>query len=157
MSSVLTKCFYALQLMIQNASTKTGLWQMQQTSKNFAAVFRSCRKNITGDFGGYISKSQPIGVYELKKSIATLPFLKKEMLEFKSKPSHQLAHVVNRMFTTLESKVLYGPHLKSCSCQQMTTRRTCEPATTPTFTELNCCSSFHWFSGHFQIDLHKSG
>ena len=60
--------------------------------------------NITGSFGGYISKAQPVGVYELKKSIATLPFLKKKLLERKSKPSHQLAHTVNRMFTVLESK-----------------------------------------------------
>ena len=36
------------------------------------------QKHITGYFGGYISKAQPIGVYELKKSIATLPFLKKK-------------------------------------------------------------------------------
>lgn len=69
-----------------------------------STTFRDLRKIIVGYFGGYISKAQPTGVYELKKSIATLPYLKKKLLERKSKPSHQLAHTVNRMFTTLESR-----------------------------------------------------
>ena len=72
--------------------------------KALCRKIQRAHKNITGYFGGYISKAQPIGVYELKKSIATLPFLKQKLLERKSKPSHQLAHTVNRMFTVLESK-----------------------------------------------------
>ena len=72
--------------------------------KKLCRTIQRQQKNITGYFGGYISKAQPIGVYELKKSIATLPYLKKKLLERQSKPSHQLAHTVNKMFTTLESK-----------------------------------------------------
>eukprot|EP00973_Karenia_brevis_P092770 12414059-Karenia_brevis.AAC.1 len=71
---------------------------------------RGSQQNITGYFGGYISKAQPIGKFELKTSIATLPFLKKKLLERKSKASHQFAHVVNRMFTTLESKGIVRSH-----------------------------------------------
>ena len=75
--------------------------------KKLCRKVQRAQKNISGYFGGYIGKSQPIGVYELKKSIATLPFLKQKLLERQSKPSHQLAHTVNRMFTTLESKGIF--------------------------------------------------
>ena len=55
--------------------------------------------------GEYISKKQKIGQFELKKSVSTLPLLQ-EKLEARGlkTASAQLAHVVNRMFTTLESK-----------------------------------------------------
>ena len=72
--------------------------------KKLCKKVQRTQKNITGYFGGYISKAQPLGLYELKKSCATLPFLKKKLLEQRAKPVHQLAHTVNRMFTTLESK-----------------------------------------------------
>ena len=64
---------------------------------------------MTGYFGGYISKKQKIGQYELKKSVAALPLLKSK-LEHKMEKgeiksgSGLLAHVANRMFTALESK-----------------------------------------------------
>ena len=60
---------------------------------------------MNGYFGGYISKKQKIGQFELKKSVSTLPLLQ-EKLEGRGlqSASAQLAHVVNRMFTTLESK-----------------------------------------------------
>jgi len=57
-------------------------------------------KQMAGYFGGYISKQQKIGQYELKKSIGALPLLQSKLSERKlSAASHQLAHVVNRMFT----------------------------------------------------------
>ena len=64
---------------------------------------------MTGYFGGYISKKQKIGQFELKKSIGALPLLKRKLEEKVEKKeiktgSGQLAHVTNRMFTTLESK-----------------------------------------------------
>lgn len=60
---------------------------------------------MAGYFGGYISKKQKIGQYELKKSISALPLLESKLSARKhTAASHQLAHVVNRMFTTLESK-----------------------------------------------------
>jgi len=62
-------------------------------------------KQMAGYFGGYISKQQKIGQYELKKSIGALPLLEGKLLTRRLRAaSHQLAHVVNRMFTTLESK-----------------------------------------------------
>ena len=67
---------------------------------------------MTGYFGGYIAKRQKIGNFELKKSVSTLPLLK-EKLEARAPMtgSAQLAHVVNRMFTTLEGK----GHSEACA------------------------------------------
>ncbi len=60
---------------------------------------------MTGYFGGYISKRQKMGQFELKKSVSALPLLqhKLENRGLRS-ASTQLAHVTNRMFTTLEGK-----------------------------------------------------
>eukprot|EP00973_Karenia_brevis_P035442 4884854-Karenia_brevis.AAC.1 len=59
---------------------------------NLMRQVQRSQENITGYFGGYISKAQPIGKYELSRSIATLPLLRKKLLERKSKSSYQLAH-----------------------------------------------------------------
>ena len=62
-------------------------------------------KQVSGYFGGYISKKQKLGQYECKKSISALPLLRAKLVDRKvTHASHQLSHVVNRMFTTLESK-----------------------------------------------------
>ena len=58
---------------------------------------------MAGYFGGYISKKQKVGQFEIKKSVATLPMLG-DKLRTKKNASAQLAHVANRMFTTLEPK-----------------------------------------------------
>ena len=73
--------------------------------KHLYRLTQRLMKQISGYFGGYISKKQKTGQYELKKSIGALPLLqeKLERRDLKS-PSHVLAHVVNRMFTVLESK-----------------------------------------------------
>ena len=78
---------------------------MQTDVKHLYRLTQRLMKQISGYFGGYISKKQKVGQYELKKSIGALPLLqlKLETRDLKS-PSHQLAHVVNRMFTVLESK-----------------------------------------------------
>ena len=52
-----------------------------------------------------MSKQQKLGQYELKKSVAALPLLQQKLSGRQlSAASHQLAHVVNRMFIALESK-----------------------------------------------------
>ena len=68
-------------------------------------IAQRAMRQMTGYFGGYISKRQKIGQFEIKKSVGTLPLLqeKLEARELKT-ASSQLAHVVNRMFTTLEGK-----------------------------------------------------
>eukprot|EP00973_Karenia_brevis_P091362 12407101-Karenia_brevis.AAC.1 len=60
---------------------------------------------MTGYFGGYISKRQKMGPFELKKSVAALTPLQ-EILEHRNlkSASAQLAHVTNSMFVTLEGK-----------------------------------------------------
>jgi len=63
-------------------------------------------KQMTGYFGGYISKKQKIGQFEIKKSISALPLLKEKLQSRGLKSaSSQLAHVVNRMFSTVESRL----------------------------------------------------
>ena len=60
---------------------------------------------MIGYFGGYISKKQKIGRFELKQSIAAQPFFHKKLFQ-KSNLSagNQLAHVCHRMFINLEGK-----------------------------------------------------
>jgi hypothetical protein len=62
-------------------------------------------KQMIGYFGGYISKKQKLGRFELKQSIAAQPFLHKRLMQKgKLSAGNQLAHVCNRMFTNLEGK-----------------------------------------------------
>ena len=62
-------------------------------------------KQMTGYFGGYISKKQKMGRFELKKSIGALPLMEEKLKGRNlSSSSAQLAHVTNRCFTVLESK-----------------------------------------------------
>ena len=75
------------------------------TIKQLYRIAQKAMKQMCGYFGGYISKQQKIGQYELKKSVQALPLLHLKLKNRKlTSASHQLAHVVNRMFTTLESK-----------------------------------------------------
>ena len=75
------------------------------SKRRLCLLAQRAMKQMNGYFGGYISKKQKIGQFELKKSVSTLPLLQ-EKLEARGlqSASAQLAHVVNRMFTTLESK-----------------------------------------------------
>lgn len=74
-------------------------------SRKVLRIAQNAMKAMTGYFGGYISKHQKVGRFELKKSIGALP-LTQAKLENKPKQSasSQLAHVVNRTFSVLESK-----------------------------------------------------
>ena len=62
-------------------------------------------KTLSGYFGGYISKKHKIGRFELRNSVEALPLLSQKLREknYRRGGAH-LAHVANRMFTTLESK-----------------------------------------------------
>jgi len=73
--------------------------------RRLCIIAQRAMKQMTGYFGGYISKRQKIGQFELKKSIAALNPLREklEARDLKS-ASAQLAHVCNRMFVTLEGK-----------------------------------------------------
>ena len=59
---------------------------------------------MSGYFGGYISKKQKVGQFELKRSIDALPLLRQKLESRSLKASAQLAHVCNRFFSVLESK-----------------------------------------------------
>ena len=58
---------------------------------------------MTWYFGGYISKKQKVGQFEIKKSVSALPMFG-DKLRTKKSASVQLAHVADRMFATLETK-----------------------------------------------------
>ena len=62
-------------------------------------------KTISGYFGGYISKKQKVGNFEIRNSVRALPlfFQKLRNKEYKHSSAH-LAQVTNRMFTVLEPK-----------------------------------------------------
>ena len=77
---------------------------MAISHKKLCIVAQRAMKAISGYFGGYISKRQEMGQYELKSSIKALPLMANKLLPRNIKGSAQLAHVANRMFTTLESK-----------------------------------------------------
>ena len=74
----------------------------------FAAIVFDCATSYEADdwvFRWLHSEKQKVGQFEIKKSVSTLPLLH-EKLEARGlkTASSQLAHVVNRMFTTLEGK-----------------------------------------------------
>ena len=80
------------------------LSSLKQTRK-LLRIAQRAMKQMVGYFGGYISKRQKVGQYELKKSIGSLPLLKQKLEKRGVQAaSAQLAHVCNKMFTTLESK-----------------------------------------------------
>ena len=61
-------------------------------------------KQMTGYFGGYISKKQKIGQFELKQSAAAMPFLQDKLATRKFGAASQLALICNRLFVNLEGK-----------------------------------------------------
>ena len=66
-------------------------------------VGQRAAKQMVGYFGGYISKKQKIGRFELKQNVAAMPFLHSKLSATqKQSPSSQLAHVTDRMFCNLE-------------------------------------------------------
>jgi len=67
-------------------------------------ISQRAMKQMTGYFGGYISKKQKVGQYELKRSIDALPLLQEKLQNRPLQASAQLAHVCNRFFSVLESK-----------------------------------------------------
>ena len=74
------------------------------STRRLCLIAQRAMKQMTGYFGGYISKRQKIGQFEIKKSISALPLLKEKLQTRGLKSaSGQLAHIVNRMFSTVES------------------------------------------------------
>ena len=77
--------------------------------KRLCIIAQRAMKTITGYFGGHISKRQKMGQFEMKASVKALPLMAQKLRarHFK-RGSAQLAHVVTRMFTTLESKGIFA-------------------------------------------------
>ena len=74
-------------------------------ARKLCVIAQRAMKTISGYFGGYISKRQKMGQFELRSSVKALPLMAGKLRQKQLKSgSAQLAHVVNRMFTTLESK-----------------------------------------------------
>ena len=75
------------------------------SNKRLCIIAQKAMKQMAGYFGGYISKRQKTGRFELSNSIKSLPFFQSKLDEKKLKSAGaQLGHIVNKMFTTLEGK-----------------------------------------------------
>ena len=72
--------------------------------KRMFILSQRAMKQMIGYFGGYISKKQKLGRFELKETIKANPFLQAKLKAKQHAPSAQLALVTNRMFTSLEGK-----------------------------------------------------
>ena len=59
---------------------------------------------MMGYFGGYISKRQKTGRFEIKQSIAAQPYFLQKLRNKGLHAGAQLAHVTTRMFTHLEGR-----------------------------------------------------
>ena len=70
---------------------------------------------MVGYFGGYISKKQKVGRFELKQSIAAQPYFYKKLRGKQHENARsQLAHVCNRMFCQLEGKGVLRTGVEEC-------------------------------------------
>ena len=84
----------------------------QMSTRALCLIAQRAMKQMTGYFGGYISKRQKIGKCEVQKSVAALPLLQEKLVQRNLKTaSSQLAHVTNRMFSVLEGKGI----LRTCT------------------------------------------
>jgi hypothetical protein len=73
------------------------------SARSLCVIAQRAMKQMTGYFGGYISKRQKIGKFEMKKSVAALPLMNDKLQQRNLKTaSSQLAHVTNRMFSVLD-------------------------------------------------------
>ena len=87
------------------AAHQTARLERAGGQPSLCIIVQRAMKSITGYFGGYISKRQKMGQSELRAAVKALPLMKEKLRRKNFKRSSaQLAHVVNRMFTTLESK-----------------------------------------------------
>ena len=83
---------------------KFGTCTKMMQTRRLAILAQRAMKQMTGYFGGYISKRQKVGQFEIKKSIGALPPFQEKLHERNLRASAQLSHVIMRMFTVLESK-----------------------------------------------------
>ena len=74
-------------------------------TRRLCILAQRAMKTISGYFGGYISKRQKVGRFELRSAVKTLPLFKQKLQGKALKNSiAYLAHASNRMSTTLEGK-----------------------------------------------------
>ena len=99
-------CTVRVRVFNYNDGESPGLPYIILTDNN-RKILLLCQRamsQMSGYFGGYISKKQKVGQFELKRSIDALPLLKEKLQRRPLKASAQLAHVCNRFFGVLESK-----------------------------------------------------
>ena len=97
---------------VQNCIGKTSI-------RKLCLIAQRAMKQMNWYFGGYMAKKQKIGGFEVKKSIAALAPLKRKLQSRELHASAQLAHVVNRMFVTLEGRGI----LRACTEEFMLASR----------------------------------
>ena len=104
-TNVQTPCRLPILPETHDPGCKRGACLDPLQSRRMMRVAQRALKSCQGYFGGYTSKRQPVGKFELKKSIETLPLFghKLEARAHSSASSH-LALVCNRAFSALEGR-----------------------------------------------------
>ena len=120
------------------------------SSRQLCLIAQRAAKQWTGYVGGYMIKKQKIGGFEVKKSIAALGPLKKKLQSRQLQASAQLAHVVNRMFVTLEGRGI----LRACTEEFMLASRSNEYD--PLSAEFITTFRQQNFHGKFYLDCYQS-
>ena len=73
------------------------------SDKRLTFVSQKAMRQATGYFSGYICKRQPVGRFQLRQAARSLDLFKPKLLS-QSSVSGQVAQVVSKMFSTLETR-----------------------------------------------------
>ena len=74
-------------------------------TRKLTVVTQRAMKTMAGYFGGYISKKQKVGNFEIRQAVKALPLFFEQTRRKNNKSGNvQLARITNRMFCTLETK-----------------------------------------------------
>ena len=120
------------------------------SARKLCLIAQRAMKQMNGYFGGYMAKKQKIGGFEVKKSVAALGPLKRKLQSRQLQASAQLAHVVNRMFVTLEGRGI----LRACTEEFMLASRSTDHD--PLRAEFISTFRSQNFHGKFYLDYYQS-
>ena len=91
-----------------HGETLAALCVDMKTTVRMSRKMNQTQKNVVGDFGGYISQAQLVGLHE-RNNRNKSQYLKVKLSNRKSNPTNQMSHAVMRMCTALEAKGIMKP------------------------------------------------
>ena len=83
-------------------SANDTAWRKSPT-RRLTTVAQKALRQATGYFSGYICKRQPVGRFQLRQAVRSLPHFGSELLTQRT-AAGQMAQVVGKMFSTLETR-----------------------------------------------------